>query len=718
MVDQTRDTHAVHSETFSKPSLLEWLVQRGLRLKVPPLLFSIILALLLSLIAGLIAVRLSRNYYAVAAYHFDSAAYRLQSIEIYETYRTQGLSAAIARSLGAKDGLDITLRVIFAPSYLLHPYGHMTVLLIFMSFFIFLTIWYVFNRTKSLLLGLSVILFIFTLRMMYNPLGGIADYWKDNISTWLLSGAVITWLLSENLGKYRWSLLSGLLLGLLIMQRTAAAVYAIILFAPVCVYALYYNIRFSGWRKGIQNVLCFAIPVLCIGIIVVLAQWQALYSYYFVTAYSYGNIASTTRYIASGIRYHIGFICLIFGTLYFILFTSIKNWRDVRSEIITASWFVCGFPMIVIVTSAEYNGFFSSWSILLIVLLAVLFAHTPLTAMFKGFTFIFLIVSIPLSVLQYVLTTDESQLYAQVNAKNRILYQKLIDIIILQPQPYRYALLFDEVDALFLNHAFFNNNVLLQPSVAFVTVHDSYYRGRFTDIRAQPIIESNIKLLEEYEGTLAVGYCDPQDTLKQSNFQTKDSVLAREVTIAMSAHLLSSPHWKVMNRLDSPYGCLYVSQYTVRSLSEVEKWQEVSFYNTLNEIPLTISVGQDVRLYQYKSRFPPEQMNGGYYQWLPSGDSGLQIVLFSDRPREVTLQTQVIARKANQELIISQGDQRTTFRIDGQQDIAIPLILQPGLNPITLAVKEASEGGVSAPTDPQERVLLLVSPHLIAGTEK
>ena len=55
-----------------------------------------------------------------------------------------------------------------------------------------LVFWFVSTRTQSVPLGLAVATFVFALPPLYHPFSGMADYWKDNLGTWLLGSAAVS----------------------------------------------------------------------------------------------------------------------------------------------------------------------------------------------------------------------------------------------------------------------------------------------------------------------------------------------------------------------------------------------------------------------------------------------------------------------------------------------------------------------------------------------
>src|SRR5262249_19171419 len=156
--------------------------------RLPTPLILMATAMGVAVLAGWIAVQLARGYYAIAPYHYDSAFYRMHAVYFHQVFEKEGMIAALQQSVRTKDSLDVTLRLLFTPRFLLHRFGHLAVLLPFLALFTYLSMWYVFTRTSSLPSSVATATFLFTFLPIHGPfgepyIGGIADYWKDNLAT-------------------------------------------------------------------------------------------------------------------------------------------------------------------------------------------------------------------------------------------------------------------------------------------------------------------------------------------------------------------------------------------------------------------------------------------------------------------------------------------------------------------------------------------------------
>ncbi len=676
-----------------------------------------ILSLSLTLLAGWVAIHLSETYYVAAPYHYDSASYRLGSIRAHDRLISEGLGVSLLNFLTIKDGLDLSLRLVFAPDSLLHPYGHLAVLLPLMGLFIFITIWYVFRRTGSLLLGLAVVAFQFTFPLMYAPHFGIADYWKDNIATWLLGSAAISWLLSETLTRRRWSTLSGVFLGLLVFQRAVVGIYAAMLFGPLFMWAAYQRLREDGLKPALMRLGAFVTPALVIGGTVAILQGQQLYSYYFVTGYAYTTASGVANFLLNTLFTKLGFAPLGLAGVYLVCLLLIRQWPRQRGELVIGLWWVAGLPLAVMVSASLYHGFFPLWMVLLVVLLAVITPRTLSAGGNRWLALFFLAVALPSALIHYQMAITESQNLVVTRGKEPLLqfYRELITIIAAQPEPRRYGLMFDEIEAPLLNQAFFDRGLRLDEPIIFQSIHDSYYRQKFGPLPPQEIANSQIKTLEQAAGTIAVTYCFPQRILIRSSYLETGQTIAAEVAGMITTHLLHSPHWQATYQLNPPYGCLYVYQYTPATLTDEEKWQSVS------ETPSATEILPGVRMVDYISRYPLEDIDGVHYQWLPSGPNALTVVLSSEQACPVVFEASVTPGPARQDqirtLIIESGEQKITTPIEGQEHIQESLELQPGLNALDLYVAEPADRSLQPKNgDTRELMLLLTEPRLLPGS--
>jgi hypothetical protein len=718
-------------EVASEPTLLELSVQQLGHLGRWPVLTATMLALLFTAVAAGLSVHLSRDYYKLAPYHYDSAAYRVQALRAYESLQARGLAAALGQSLRAKDSLDITLRLLLAPDTLLYRYGHLVVLLPFMALFFFLLFWFVFSNTRSWLLTLAAGSALFMFPLVYDVFWGLADYWKDNLATWLLSGAALTWLLSNTLTRRRWSSLSGLFLGLLVVQRSVAAVYAGILFLPLFIFAAVRRLRSDPVRSALSRLGSFALPAAIVALPILVLQWTMLHTYYLVRGYAYAQPSAVARYLLDGLfhrpapqhsgfdgqQYGMNYSAFLVVALYAVCALAIPRRRWPTADVLVAGWLVVGFPVAVIFTHAYFHGFFALWTTLLVVCLSVFLPRALAPAAARTFALAVMLFTAATASAQFYIAVRTSRSRIMAEHFSREIVAQMVAPIAASPPPHRYAILFGGADAPLINQALFDNRLRFPSDAVALPFRDISFAPAVKNMDASQVIQTFVHALEQEPGAIAIGWCRVNDVPQWSA-----EPVASRVTLVLNRYLLESERWKAIQRITwASSGCLNVYQSVAQPLTEITKWSELAFTAVPAAIPVTLPAGPGVRLYDYVSRYPAEEVSGVYHQWLPSGQ-GLHLTVFSDQARAVVFEAHAIAGPSRRDSLRtlaasgSAGDRSMPIR--GEENVSVLLHLKAGLNQIDLSVRESVDVLPKSSGDQRELMLLLVSPRLVLASKE
>lgn len=523
---------------------------------------GLILALLVTAAAGWLAVSMSRQYYLVAPYHFDSASYRASAVTFAKMRASEGLRAAWNAAWQTKDPLDVSLRVLFAPGSLLHPYGHLVVLLPAMAIFLFLLAQTVEERTGSAFWAITIVAFLFSFPLVYAPLLGIADYTKDGLATWLLGIAALAWLRSDDLSRRGWTVVAGVSFGLLACQRVVAAFYAGLLFAPLAAIAFRRLARAHGTRLAIVRIFQLAIPCLAIAGAVIAAQGSSLYQYYTVRGYDYASPVAVASYLFTGWRsgpFLQALATVGIAFVFLLLIGRQRFWRqETRRPLLESAWLIVGLPLVVMASQALYHGFQALWTPLLLVGLAICVPAG--TQRVRLLAVGLLAIAVVGGAYQYRTSTPLAGRNASAISPARALFTRLGDVISHQPEPRRYALLFDEVGSLFRNQARFDAGVPLDQEVVRISIHDTYYVADFGAATPEDIVEQKRQILESEPGTIAVATCNYREAGRQRPFLNDGQRIAAPVAELLARYLHESSGWRIIVRLPSHYGPLCVYQ--------------------------------------------------------------------------------------------------------------------------------------------------------------
>jgi hypothetical protein len=685
---------------------------------LPPAL-CVVLAGFLTTAAGVVSLRCSRIYYATSFHHFDSCCHRYRAVEYCQMGPYQSLPAILKQALSEKDGLDLFLRALLAPTTLGHFYGHLVVLLPFLALFLFLLLWYVYQRSGSLLLALAVGAFLFVLPMIYDPVYGISDFWKDNLGTWLLGGAAVSWLLSEGMVRRGWSALSSVLLGMLVMQRTAEAVYAAPLFAVVFLIAAWRCWRGAGWRKALADAAVFVVPASVLTGLVACLQWDSLYDYYFRSAYDYGTFSSVTAYLL-----HVGgdfargraFLGWTLGGCALGLVVLVRRRQQV-GELLTSLWWVIALPLGIILTKGHYHHFLTLWFPLVLVLFAALMPRGLRPAWRGPLAVVLLLLAAWCSAKEYRRDVAEVRRQAQDNVDVYRLFDQMADVLVATPAPRRVGFLFDECYGELWSQVYFNRGTWLEAPRYFMSVHDSYYRFNFPGL-TPPEIANKILATMERDGGLVFAAFDLNDLFTNPNFSDRSQDrFAVQVIRAQMDHLQKSPHWRAVASVFSiRFGTVVVYEHSPRPLTAMEKWQGAGFAPNDSYYPLIVNGGSGVRVLDYSGYYPAEHFLGEWVRWLPAGKVGAELALYSDAPRTIVFEASAkagpVRKDTTRTLVVSNGQETSRATIHGEGTVQVRLNLHAGLNRFDLAVEEPADNPPPVLADPRCMMLLLSSASL------
>lgn len=536
-----------------------------------------LLALVATLLAGYVAISISDEFYAVAPFHYDSASYLYGSLITKRVYDVNGLLAALKYASAQKDTLDLTLRLLIAPNTLSDLHGHMYVLLPFLFAFLWAIGCYVFKKTDSFGLTALSVAAVFMLQSTYAPFVGMADYWKDNLAVWLLGAAIMAWLLSDRLRNHKYAFFCGLLLGLLVMQRTALAVYAAAMFAPVFLLNL-----LDGWRKGetTERVISSAVlcaPAVLITSFVAFLQWDSLYRYYFVAGYSYGSLLEVANMILEMVENNrsellpIVVVVILSIPLAAVLSrrSSVTNWRDVM----LALWFVIALPTVVVASHAAYPEILTVWTVLLIALLATLI---PAMKVSRPIAAGFATLCIAAMITQHALCIERARAQKAQFATIRHFYDEMLDALLKQPAPRRLAILYDEDSALIKLHMWYHHGIPMDDAgigytdVGYSSVHDSYYLNRYGSLTPEQYFERVKGDLESHDGAYAIASCDQGDVASSGAYGPDGMHVAIPVAVMFAKYLKTDSHWHAIAKFSSHRGCVSLYKLAVDSRATLE----------------------------------------------------------------------------------------------------------------------------------------------------
>lgn len=698
-----------NTSTTNKPSLFDKLSSKIGNITLPPLLINFILSLLFTFLASFFAIKIAiANHFFPL--HNDPAVHLMNALQVYDIVNIQGPIATFFQALHAQDSFDVVARVLFAPFSLNTLFGHMYVVVPFLFLFIFLMIHYLQQRGSSWIGIIATVSFLFVLPLILSPYKGIADFWKESIAVWILGSAVICWLLCGNLTKSGWSFLCALLMGILVLERPALAIYLIVLLTPLGMWAVIQRYRVDGAKKAAKKIIIFLAPCIILGTVAVITQYHSLYVHYIVAGYGYGSLALAMNNLYDSLftMYRLPTYNLIFPLLSLCLAIvwccmTITDWKKQYKDILLALWFLLGFPFIIIISGTLYHSFGTIWGVLFIITLATFiptsFGKKITQSVFLSILSLLVFCSI---IYQCMATFHYAKELDKFGEPFRQRNKVITDIIFSQPTPHYVSFLFADMGATIANYLRLERHIQKgSPAeihhLGFVSMADSYYSMlNMKESTNEEIATKIMKDIEQHNGAIVFEYCDPE-TLPHFPYESK---VAKPIMEFQSRYLLTNLHWKAIAKINDAYvGCIYAYQYTSTPVSEVEKWQDIQFNDHADMFPTNLSLLPDVKLIHYRSVTPVHFINGEYLQNLPIGTKGIVLQLFTDKLQHLVLNTSYISKsvpdKDNVSLQVTLNHQMIEKLplVNKGELIQVNLTLQPGLNILEMMASDEGQFG-------------------------
>lgn len=512
---------------------------------------------------------LSREYYAVAPYHHDSAASRMYAVKLSETRRTQGLGAALREVLASRDSLEPTVRLLVAPGSLRRLRGHLVTCLPLLAAFLTLVAGYVWERSGSAPLALAATLLLPCFAYVHDPIVGPSDYWRESAAAWLFGSAIACWLSSDDLRRRGWGAACGAFLAALVLARTVVGVYAVLVLAPLVARVLPQVLGPTADRVRRGRLVRMLGLAASGALLTALLVGRKLYIYYAVTGWSYGGAGDVLGFLLPQVGPRLGLGVLAVALSIAVCWTLRRRpppgrfWGD-------AAWLASGLPLIVAALGGFYHGTFALTTVLLVLVGACALAtvHQPRRAIAGGLA----VAAVALAMQQHRDSRRRALETAGSLAATRRFYQELTQGLLGANPAARYGLLFDAGETIFVNTAFFDRGIWPRGSVSFHTVVDTYYRQRFPGQGPQEAARDNLDALNARAGTLAAAFCTPDDVARS----LPDQPFSRAAGTAASVALRDDPHWRAVRRLEAPAGCVLIYERSERTLGPGEKWAAVS----------------------------------------------------------------------------------------------------------------------------------------------
>jgi hypothetical protein len=522
-------------------------------------------AMVITLLTGCLSVLLEKRYLDQHPYFFDAVSYSLYNAKLHQLVEEIGQVTVIRGELlnNNRNPLRTVPLVMFAPSLLAHPFGHMATSLPSLFAFVFLLGYSLYRRVGRLAPAISGSSIAALLPGLYNPISGIAAYWLD-LTAALLMGAAILALLNSNHGRQlRWLLVFVLLGSCAAFARYVSIAYLLFASGPVFAWHLFSRVRKEGnWPR---SVLLPALVTTVTGVLVagpyLFAHVGSVSEFYRTYGYALGTpVATSIKAVLTSLRAFIGPA----GILAIFVLTGAWLLQVVRARnfdtegLLVPVWLVLAIPIFQIFVLKTWAPHTISYAAIpLLVALALLWARFVKKdgALFKRAGLIVMLIICAGWGGYYTTEWKLSSHPSPEAAEAKVLQTQLADILAQYGRKTVWNAYFDEVSWIPSLDAFYRHGILplpLNQDYVF-SIHESVYKGNYPGWGSAQINEALYKNANTWLN-IAVVFDEPSEAEKYL-----PNELSRNAARYLADAIKNNPAWRKDHEIETHrYGRLAV----------------------------------------------------------------------------------------------------------------------------------------------------------------
>ena len=525
----------------------------GMRIKITLAVW----ALVATLLTGFLSVSLEKRYLVHHPYFFDSVSYSFYNAKLYQLIQEIEQDTVVRSELSNnnRDPLRTVPLVMFSPSLLAHPFGHMATSLPALFVFVLLlafTLYRMGGRLVSSIAGSSVAVLM---PGLYSAMWGIAAYWLDLTAAFFIGAAILA-LLNSNRGRgLGWLALFAALASCAAFARYVSIAYLLFASLPVFVWYLVTRLREEGnWPRSVL------LPILVTagtgGLVAgpyLFTHLRTVSEFYHVYGYALGApLATSVPATLESLKKFIGsagilVIIVIVGTW---LFKAIKDRRFNAEGIFEPAWLALSTPifLIFILKSAAIHTI-SYAGILLLVALAIPWARSMNEGgvLFKRSSLIIMLIICTGWTSFYRSEWKDAANPNQEDAESKTLQTQLADLLAQYGRKVVWNAYFDELSWIPSLDAFYRHGVLPLPlgQDYVFSVHESVYNGNYPGWDSAQINEALLKNANTWLN-IAVVFERPEDADK-----SLPNALSRSVARYIAESVKNDPNWVKEFQIDT-----------------------------------------------------------------------------------------------------------------------------------------------------------------------
>ncbi len=514
--------------------------------------FTRVIIVVLSLLSAALIYYLQTNYIDNHSLYWDPVAYQYYNIKTFLFYQENGFTKTIIyifNNVSVNPFYHYSLLLI-NPNLLATPTGHIYINAFGLAIFTLLYSILIFSNSRSIMFTFAMTLAFILLPGNYSNYNGLGAYFLDFPSSLYFSSSIILLLLYNKNKIYKLMYFSFILLGVSVLMRYIAIIYALILYAPI-----FFLILTKNWNSIKKNLLHILIPISIFLILTLPFLFKHLkvnYFHYTELGYNYFTIKESFIYFLEFLRLYFS---LKFGLALFII-TGV-GWFFSKKSMHNQIWInlilfaVVPILLIVILKTKNAPHAFSFFVPIFFIGLGNLIG--PIKH-FKKNALISIICMLLIIIASSFYRIHNYYKESNKTDENLALDNFLVNEIESLDQNYvLWDTFFFEYAEIPSVHSFYQTNYLPQCLGNKVfTVHEKYWQALFPDMNKFEIYISIINLIKNHD--MVVVFKNSRDADKYLNNEISIYIASK---IAM--YVKESENWELSNNFVSKkYGTLSV----------------------------------------------------------------------------------------------------------------------------------------------------------------
>lgn len=508
---------------------------------------------------GIFSLLLAIRYLNFHPYFFDAVSYSFYNIRLLELVRLDGnWPVAWQEILGNnRHPLRTVPLILFWPSLLGQPFGHVPFALLALFVFLSLLGWLTLQTTGNRAISGLVVLTAACMPGIFQPWTGISAYWLDLVAALLMGGALLSLACFGNSGGNGWLILCGILGASACLSRYVAAVYLAFAGIPCALILLFSRARHDPKPLVFfcRSLICLVIPGGLLAGPFLAAHAESVADFYRTYGYALGApVGAAIR----SLKTSAGDFLSPLGVAILLSAAVFKGWHCFRQRKadglawMAALWMALAVPLFLVFVAKAATGHTVAYAVVCwwVALVMPWGSVGGSMAVIKPRYLLFSTAFILMGwAWQYVKEWRAAGVPSDEAAGIRAMQTRLADELTRAGRPVVWNAYFGELSWIPAVDAYYRHRILPIPlgQDYVFSVHESVYRGNFP---GWPL-----KRIQEFLYNNAVQHLEIAVVLEDFTHaeRTLPGPTGRAVAEFMSRQIREDPRWEKVFEIENPW---------------------------------------------------------------------------------------------------------------------------------------------------------------------